>query len=83
MSSGDPGAMPVVTLDRRHGGIDITHVFKNHNGGLSLYHPADPPWEVRHGETGPEPLYLNEKQARSLRDQLNAMDLGTDEKKES
>jgi hypothetical protein len=70
----------VVTLDRQYGGVDITHIYKSHNGGLYLYHPGAPPWELR--ETGPEPLHLNAKQSRSLRDQLNAMDLGDNDEKE-
>lgn len=42
---------------------------------MSLYHPANPPYEVSRNGGGKD-LSLNQKQARSLRDQLNAMNLG-------
>lgn len=81
MSSADPAAMPVVKLDRwkwegkQYESVALDHVYQVHNGGYHLYHPAHPPWEVVSGNTGSETFNLTKKQARSLRDQLNAMDL--------
>lgn len=84
MSSGDKAAMPVVkkVSDRKPDDrtkffhyVQVDHLYQGHNGGYYLYHPADEPWEVATGNTSSEPLTMDLKQARSLRDQLNTMDL--------
>lgn len=80
-----PEAMPVVWDGKRHGYTDticVDHLYEAHNGGLYLYHPADEPWEIRDGATSSETLNMSKKQARSLRDQLIAMDLGDNDKGE-
>lgn len=85
MSNGDQAAVPVVWDGKRHGdtnSVSVDHVYQAHNGGLYFYHPAAEPWEIRDGATSSETLTMNKKQARSLRDQLIAMDLGDNDKGE-
>lgn len=76
--------MPVVTADRRYGpvqNVTINHLYEQDGvDGMSLYHPSNPPYEVSDFDGGKD-LGLNQKQARSLRDQLNALDLGDNDTK--
>jgi hypothetical protein len=77
-------AVPVVSDGRRYGYADTVHVdhlYVDHYGTLMLFHPADQPWELRDGATSAVQLAMSNKQARSLRDQLNAMDLGDNDTK--
>jgi hypothetical protein len=81
MSNGDEAAVPVVKADRRYGGVTIDHLYRAHSGGMYLYHPVHRPPELEHDESSPETVNLTAKQARSLRDQLNRMDLGDNDEK--
>jgi hypothetical protein len=83
MSNEDPAAVPVAKFNRRYDSVEVNHIFQAHNGGLHLFHPVAPPWEIREGSTSAETLNLNKKQARSLRDQLIAMNLGDNDEKEN
>ncbi len=79
-----PEAVPVVFDGRRynlHDTVYVDHIFQAHNGGLRFYHPAHEPWEINRGETSSEQLAMSKKQARQLRDQLIAMDLGDNDTK--
>lgn len=84
MSNGDVAAVPVVIDGRRYNdpdGVYVDHLYQGHNGGLYFHHPVDKPWEIRDGATSSETLSMSKKQARSLRDQLIAMDLGDNDEK--
>lgn len=76
------GAVPVVS--RRGYGINATvtlgHIYEADSvSGLSFYHPSHPPYEVSYSGKGTD-LDMSLEQARKLRDQLLAMDLGDNDK---
>lgn len=82
MSNVSGEAVPVVSRHGYGGDVTVTvgHLYEMDGvSGYRFYHPSLPPYEVSH-QGGGTYLDMSLAQARKLRDQLNAMDLGDNDK---